>query len=130
MSRRTIGILGAIALSLSIGAAQLAMGRDLSEATQDHTNASDDFTVNRAAKTDRAVKASKSPLETQTVVLRLNGFSNTSFLVRIPVANGAGSPQTRSLIKSGNPRAMVACEPVVSTLTEVARQLQPGRCVT
>jgi len=25
---------------------------------------------------------------------------------------------------------MVACEPVVSLLTEIARQLQPGRCVT
>jgi hypothetical protein len=24
----------------------------------------------------------------------------------------------------------VACEPVVSVLTEIARQLQPGRCVT
>jgi hypothetical protein len=24
----------------------------------------------------------------------------------------------------------VACEPVVSVLTEVAKQLQPGRCVT
>ncbi len=36
-----------------------------------------------------------------------------------------------SLFKSGDRRkATVACEPMVSVLTEVAKQLQPGRCVT
>jgi hypothetical protein len=32
------------------------------------------------------------------------------------------------LMKPG--RTAVACEPVVSVLTEVAKLLQPGRCVT
>jgi hypothetical protein len=32
--------------------------------------------------------------------------------------------------KSGKRKLTVACEPVVSVLTEVAKQLEPGRCVT
>jgi hypothetical protein len=32
--------------------------------------------------------------------------------------------------KSFDRKLTVACEPVVSVLTEVAKQLQPGRCVT
>ena len=129
MSRLTIGILGVIAVSLSVGAAQLALGRDLSGARQDQAGDVADAAVNRAAKSDRGV-ALASPADTRTIALKLSGFSDTSFLVRIPVANGAGNPVPPFVIKSGNPRAMVACEPVVSTLTDVARQLQPGRCVT
>jgi hypothetical protein len=123
MSRLTIGILGAIALSLSLGAVQLALGHDLSEASKD-------VSVNRAAKTDRAVKVSVSSAQMQTIALRLNGFSETSFLVRVPAANETGNTLPRSLIKPGHARPMVACEPAVSMLTEVAKQLQPGRCVT
>jgi hypothetical protein len=131
MPRLTIGILGAIAISLSLAlGAAFALGRDLSEAKQDHSGAAVDIAVNRATKADRAVKASASPVETRTIVLQLNGFSDTSFLVRVPVANGAGNLRPSSPIKPGHPKAMAACEAVVSMLTEVARQLQPGRCVT
>jgi len=135
MSRLTIGILGAIALSLSLGAAQFALGRDLSEpkpdqAMQDRSVAAAEFAVNRATKADRGVKAPGSSAQTRTIVLQLNGFFDTSFLVRVPVADGAGNPPPPSPIKPGHPKAMVACEPAVSMLTEVARQLQPGRCVT
>jgi hypothetical protein len=128
MSRLTIGILGTIALSLSVGAAQLALGHDLSG--QDRSGAADDISVNRSAKTDRAVKASVSSAQTRTIALRLSGFSDTSFLVRVPMANRAGSPLPPSLIRPGHSKAMVACEPAVSMLTEVAKRLQPGRCVT
>jgi hypothetical protein len=34
------------------------------------------------------------------------------------------------MMKSGGQKTAVACEPVVSVLTEVAKLLQPGRCVT
>jgi hypothetical protein len=36
------------------------------------------------------------------------------------------------LIKSEEQKAKatVACEPVVSVLTDIAKRLQPGRCVT
>jgi len=137
MSRLTTGILGAIALSLTFGVAQYALGRDLSEATQDHAlpestslsvSAADG--INRAAKSDRIASAVGSQTQTRTISLRLVGFSDTSFLVRVPVANGASNPSSPGVTKSGDRRPMVACEPVVSLLTEVARQLQPGRCVT
>jgi hypothetical protein len=127
MSRLTIGILGAIGVSLSVGAAQFALGGDLSRA--EPGRAADDILVNRAAKSDRGVRAA-SPAETRTVALQLTGFSDRSFLVRVPIANGVGKRQSPSVIKPGNPRLMVACEPVVSMLLDVARQLPPGRCVT
>ena len=48
--------------------------------------------------------------------------------LNVPVADG--NPPPRSQAKEPSRRQMVACEPVVSVLTEVAKQLQPGRCVT
>jgi len=64
----------------------------------------------------------------RTVSLQLTAFSDTTFLVRIPVAAGT-PPATRAPARSTIRRSMVACEPVVSVLTEVAKQLEPGRCV-
>jgi hypothetical protein len=32
--------------------------------------------------------------------------------------------------KQGRNKPTIACEPMVSSLTEVAKLLQPGRCVT
>ena len=133
MSRLAIGIFGALALSLTVGAAQFALGRDLNEAPQDRLQdafreplAAAGTAVNRAAKADRLASVAGSPSRTRTVSLRLDSFSDTSFLVRIPVASGAAPSGT----KPGNRRLTVACEPVVSVLTEVAKLLQPGRCVT
>jgi hypothetical protein len=138
MSRLGIGIFGAVALSLTSGAAQFALGHDLSEVTQDplqnslpEASAAGGNAVNRASKADRAAGLVGSPAQTRTVSLRLDGFSDTSFLVRVPAANGAGnSSSAPSGTKSGNRKMAVACEPVVSVLTEVAKRLQPGRCVT
>jgi hypothetical protein len=134
MSRLTIGILGAIALSLSAGAAQLALGRDLSQLKPQvkprQSSLDVEISVNRGTKADRAMKAPVSAAETRTVALQLNGFSDTSFLVRVPIADGLGKPQSPPVTTPGNQRPKVACEPVVSMLTDVAKQLQPGRCVT
>jgi hypothetical protein len=120
-------IFGAVALGLTFGAAQLASGRDLAGIGQ-HPAGTPDADINRAAKTDRAgVVATGAP--TRTVALRLDGRSDTSVLVRIPVveqARGGYLP----VMKSGHGKMTVACEPVVSVLTDIARQLQPGRCVT
>jgi hypothetical protein len=127
------GILGAIAITLTAGAVQLASGRDLLGIQQDPSGTSE-ATINRAAKTDRiAAVAATAPM--RTVSLRLASLPDTSVVFRVPLAqearnetrNGASAP---SLTKSGNRKMTVACEPVVSVLTEVARQLQPGRCVT
>lgn len=145
MSRLATGILGTIALSLTLGAAQFASGRDLSEAAQgplaqdrlenafQEPLAAVGVAVNRVAKAGRVASFAGSPAQTRTrtISLRLDGFSNTSFLVRVPVASGAGnSSSSLSGSKPGNHKLTVACEPVVSVLTEVAKLLQPGRCVT
>jgi hypothetical protein len=73
---------------------------------------------------------------TQTISLRLDALADTSILVRVPAAkearNGssAPSPFAPAATTSGSRKMAVACEPVVSVLTEVAKLLQPGRCVT
>jgi hypothetical protein len=130
------GIFGAAVLSLTFGA--VAWGRDLIqqnalnrlEQTHSHTSA----TVNRAAKADRAVGGG-SALQSRTVALRLNDLADTSVLIRIPavreIRNEArdGAPASL-LIKSGENKPTIACEPAVSVLTEVAKRLRPGRCIT
>jgi hypothetical protein len=125
MSQLSRGILGALAISLTLGAG--ASGRDLGSPAQG-PSAAPDTAINRAAKTDRAPRGAMAA-RTQTISLRLDGLSDTSILVRIPLArdigNGAPAPL---LTKSG--KIAVACEPVVSVLTEVATRLQPGRCIT
>jgi hypothetical protein len=129
------GALGAIALSLTLGAMTLgaiplALGRDLSARDLSADNGATEATVNRDAKTDRAMRVA-APGPTQTISLRLAGLSDTSVLVRIPLVREArdNSPP-RPVLKLGDRKLAVACEPVVSVLTEVAKQLQPGRCVT
>jgi hypothetical protein len=88
-------------------------------------------TINRAAKTDRGARVAASTSQTKTVALRLNDLANTSVLIRIPVARATRNGAPASLLmKSGEAKPAVACEPVVSVLTEVAKRLQPGRCVT
>jgi hypothetical protein len=122
------GIFGAIAVTLTFGAVQFASGRDLSGVSL-ASAASSEAGINRAAKADRAVVATGSPARTQTISLRLNGLSDTSVLVRMPLAQAA-RPSTSSSSFTLPGERKLACEPVVSVLTEVASRLQPGRCVT
>jgi hypothetical protein len=144
-------MLGAIALSLTFGAIQLASGRDLgqpeslaklsiaqfgplsiaSALAPAPVQLTPSAAVNRVGKTDRAVRVPVSADRSQTISLRLNGLPDTSVLIRMPAAreardNGARLP----LIKPAVGKPMVACEPSVSVLTEVAKHLEPGRCVT
>jgi hypothetical protein len=132
-----IGVLSAVAVSLTFGAAQLAFGRDLSVNPQDRLQQSmDDLVtsgtaINRAAKTDRAAGAAGSVVQTRTILLRPEGQPDTSVLVRIPMAQAARPGSSGpSLTKSPDRKMAVACEPMVSVLSEVAKLLQPGRCVT
>jgi hypothetical protein len=121
------GIFGTIALSLTFGA--VASGRDLGQQdATDQINSADASAavINRAAKADRAARVAAPSAQTQTISLRLNGLSDTSVLIRLPVAREARSGAPASLTS----KTMVACEPMVSVLTEVAKRLQPGRCVT
>jgi hypothetical protein len=136
MSQLSRGVFAAIAVSLTCGIVQFALGRDLSRGPQDSVSAPETATninnidINRAAKADRAVGVLARPVQTQTISLRLDVLSDTSVLIRIPVAQARKSPSAPAVTKSGERKMAVACEPVVSILTEVAKQLQPGRCVT
>jgi hypothetical protein len=127
------GIFGAIALTLTFGVIQFASGRDLGRATSgqpDQVEASA-TAINRTTKTDRSPGAAVSATRMQTMSLRLNGLTDMSVLIRMPLANETRNDAPASLlIKSGTGKTAVACEPMVSVLTEVAKQLQPGRCVT
>jgi hypothetical protein len=129
MSQISRGIFAAAAVTLTLGAVPLAAGRDLTAGLQNPWSVPA-TAINRAAKADRAAVA-RSDVPTRTISVRPDGLSDTSVLVRVPVAqagrSGASAP---SWLKSGNGKRTVACEPVVSVLTEVAKLLQPGRCVT
>ncbi|MBC7582655.1 MAG: hypothetical protein H7316_02775 [Tardiphaga sp.] len=141
MSHITRGILGGTAVALLLGAIQLASGSDMRataavpvtaiEASQINAEA-----VNRGGKSDRAQIATIQD-GSRTVAFQLHGIRDTSLLVRIssppakvekPVA--ASDVVNATTFKASSKRSAVACEPPVSVLTEVARLLEPGRCVT
>ncbi|WP_315702964.1 MULTISPECIES: hypothetical protein [unclassified Bradyrhizobium] len=134
-----IFVFGTLAASLTLGAVQLASGHDLTSAFRGGSANN----VNRAAKADRgAMPQAAGP--TRTVALHLSQFSDTTFLLRLPLTAGNGpslageggtrQPPSRPIgIDSGKKEVAkrpVACEPPVSVLTEIAKQLQPGRCIT
>jgi hypothetical protein len=136
MSQLATGIFGAIAVSLSFGAAQFALGRDLTSGEQNASKNSlqnyleeSEPVINRAAKADRAAVVAGSQIPSQTISLRFDSLSDTSVLIRMPaVRQAADRSSIRPVTKPG--RMTLACEPMVSVLTEVAKRLQPGRCVT
>ncbi|CCD92356.1 conserved exported hypothetical protein [Bradyrhizobium sp. ORS 375] len=147
-------VLGTLAASaMLVGAMQFASGHDLASnfaapsipseqsgvASSSGPAAMTAISVNRAAKSDRAsVVADAAP--TQTVSIKLAAFADTTFLLRLPLttpsptAGRGGVPQGSQIISTENERRAtkhpVACEPSVSVLTEIAKRLQPGRCVT
>ncbi|WP_347337901.1 MULTISPECIES: hypothetical protein [Rhodopseudomonas] len=128
MSQIVRGILGALAITGTLGAAQLAVGEDLGRANllRQASVAPLVQDVNRSGKADRASIA-RDAEPGQTVAVTLIG---QSVLVRIPQAQIGGALRAPGAHKPAvAPRSIVACEPVVSVLTEVAKQLQPGRCV-
>ena len=146
MSQLSKGIFGAIAVSLTLGtlgAVQLAAGRDLAAIQNPAGNSeavNTSAAINRAAKADRADGAVGSTVTpTRTISLRQDVLTDTSVLIRLPAAKEAGketdkearngSP-ARSGMKSQARKATVACEPPVSVLTDVAKRLEPGRCIT
>jgi hypothetical protein len=149
---------GAIAVSLTLGALQFASGHDLTGGLgaglgtglgtglaaglgtglgtglgNDPAAASDTLQtgVNRAARSDRAGPAVAPSAPTRTISIRLDRLADTSVLIRIPVVQESGNiPPAPFLTRPGDRKLTVACEPVVSVLTEVAKLLRPGRCVT
>lgn len=132
---------GAVAIAATIGAVQvgavqLASGHDLADrwqAVADRSSQSVGHNVNRVGKTNRVADLKQAPVPTRTVSMRLNDLADTSVLLRVPAVIETGNAKPPALIqnqKQGSKRPTIACEPMVSSLTEVAKLLQPGRCVT
>jgi hypothetical protein len=130
MSYARKGVLGATAILLSFGAAQFALGEDLTVGMR--TAGIPDQAVNRATKTDRAAIVAEPVAPTQTISIHVDRVPETSVLVRVPLTHEAQGNAVPAAVqpKSGERKMTVACEPVVSVLTEIAKRLQPGRCVT
>jgi hypothetical protein len=133
VSQIATGIFGAAAVSVALGAVTFASGSDLVAARQD-TLQTGTSAINRSAKSDRADGVRTARGRSQTISVRPEGLSGTSILIRLPAKLREEarnrSPSSGLAKESVDPRKRVACEPVVSVLTEVAKQLQPGRCVT
>lgn len=133
MSQIFKAILAALAISATFGAVQLASGHDLASLRQLASTAPASE-VNRAAKVDRAALRA-APSQTETITIRSVGLNDTSVVVRVPVVqeevrNRPATPAKPGSSKPGASKTAVACEPPVSVLTEVAKLLQPGRCIT
>ena len=132
-------LLGAVAIAgtlgaVQVGAVQLAPGpgHDLADRWQAVAD-KPDHNVNRSGKSDRLAEVKPRPVQTRTVSMRLNDLADTSVLLRVPAVIETGNAKPPMLLqnqKQGRNKPTIACEPMVSSLTEVAKLLQPGRCVT
>ena len=146
MSNLASGVLGAVAGVLALGAVHLevAAGNGLlgpaqrgDAATTIPARADSNaiaINVDRSAKGDR--DPAVSPAGGVTISFQVPGVSDTSVMVRMPSGEADAlrkAPASTIGVGKGSSAAMkrpVACEPVVSVLTAVAKQLAPGRCVT
>ncbi len=133
MSQNSRVVFGVLAVSLTFGAVQFATGQEFAGRFQALAEPAGSG-VNRTAKADRAANVPAAAAATRTISLKVDSLAETSVLVRVPVAKearnlppapGTTRPDTRK-----DRKMAVACEPSVSVLTEVAKLLQPGRCVT
>ena len=127
MSQFCKASLGAVAITFTLGAVQFASGHDLVNRWQAVSEQPIQI-VNRG-KADRLAGLKSFVVPTKTVSVRLNDLADTSVLLRIPSAQ-AGTTKPPTLLRNKSQKPTLACEPVVSALTEVAKLLQPGRCVT
>lgn len=132
MSQIYKAFFGVASITFALGAAQLASGHDLADRWQTVAGKADQpgHNINRSGKSDRLADI-KQRVPTRTVSMRLNDLPATSVLLRVPavVETGSAKPPL-TLQKQGRNKPTIACEPMVSSLTEVAKLLQPGRCVT
>ena len=128
-------LLGAVAIAatlgaVQVGAVQLAPGHDLADRRQAVAD-KPDHNVNRSGKSDRLAEVKPRPVQTRTVSMRLNDLADTSVLLRVPAVIETGNAKPPMLLQNrSRNKPTIACEPMVSALTEVAKLLQPGRCVT
>ena len=128
MSQTSKAALGAIAFTLTLGAVQLASGHDVVNRWQ-AASEQPSHIVRHLGKADRLAGLKPLGAPVKTVSLRLNDLADTSVLLRIPSVQ-ARTTKPPMLLRNQSRKPTLACEPVVSALTEVAKLLEPGRCVT
>jgi len=134
----TAGVWSLIAASLALGGGQFeaSSGAVLADGERPVQQQVDPkaavFLVNRSAKTSRDALVSRE-VKTVTVAFQMGNLKNTSVVMRLPVAE---APRRRTIdnnpmkAKNKNRKTIIACEPIVSALTDAAKQLQPARCIT
>ena len=132
-----------VAAALTVAAAPFAMGGELpawlvrsptvAAATAPALIGTPADAVERSGKSDRAA-VTRTGVASQTFSIQPTGMDGTSVLVRIvsqkPDRRVNDKPATLLQPRSKAAKPRTACEPVVSVLTEVAKQLAPGRCIT
>ncbi len=145
MSYMASGTLGAVAAVLALGAVHLevaagndgpAQWGDASVMMPARVSAGEAIVnnVDRSAKGDR--ETAISPSGGLTLSFELPGLPDTSVMMRVPAGEAADalrkipSSTTGSSKGSSAGSRPVACEPVVSVLTDVAKRLEAGRCIT
>lgn len=144
MSNLASGTLGVVAGMLALGAVHLEVsaGNDLLGPVQ-RGDASlviparaepVAINVDRSAKGDR--ETAVSPVGGVTISFKVPGSEDSSVMVRMPSGEAADARKAPASMTIGSGKGSsaatrpVACEPVVSVLTAVAKQLAPGRCIT
>lgn len=134
MSQKSRIVFTALAAIATLGVAQIAAGEAVSGATlADRFQAlGEPDGINRTAKADREVAVTQTAGHGRTVLLKIESLADTSVLVRLPRDKEARNraPARPSAKPAGDKKMATACEPPVSVLAEVAKLLQPGRCVT
>lgn len=128
MSQISKVVFGALAITLTLGAVQFASGQDLVNRWQAVAEQPSQI-IRHSGKADRLADLKPFATQMRTVSLRLNDLADTSVLLRIP-SGQARTTKPPMLLRDQSRKRTLACEPVVSTLTEVAKILEPGRCVT
>ncbi len=128
MARISSIVAGIVTAAVALGSVQLqtTSGNALeASAPRDwdlQATARAESTVNRSGKGDRLARPFTFAGESgPTLVFEIDGLPSTS------IAAKAMKQPSGNLRK---PKQAVACEGVVSVLTEVAKQLEPGRCIT
>ncbi len=144
MSYLASGTLGVVAGMLALGAVHLEVSAGnglLGPAQRGDATMSPARTEAIAINVDRSAKGDRDPAVSPagggvTISFKVPGSSDSSVMVRMPAGDAADAlrkaPASTTSTGKGSSAGTrpVACEPVVSVLTPVARQLAPGRCVT
>ena len=139
MKGRYFGLLGATTALAAFGGLHLeiAAGRGLEKLAPDSARLQTATTfvagINRSAKRDREQLSVRAD-EGRTITFQHPGLPATTIAVRmletVGVVKGGRPAVKRKKAPAAKSRHTVACEPVVSALTEVAKHLDAGRCVT